>query len=74
MITIIVLYADDIRIAFLDKSWDFLVDCLLLASMLIFLVEMLIQSYCLTDYLGSFFFWLDLISLMSMPLDVYFVM
>lgn len=33
---------------------------------------MIIQSFCISDYLWSFFFWLDLISLLSMPMDIYF--
>lgn len=41
--------------------------------MLIFILEMFIQIMCLQDYLWSFFFWLDMISILSMPLDVYFV-
>ena len=74
LITLIVLYADDFRVVFLDKSHDVIIDGVLLFCLTIFTVELAIQSYCLPDYLWSFFFWLDLIAVLSMPMDIYFIM
>ena len=73
LITLIVLYVDDIRIIFLDMSFDFYVDIFLVFCMLVFITEIIIQSYSLKDYLWSFFFWLDMLSILSMPLELYFV-
>lgn len=72
MITLMVLYLDDIRIIFLDKNQDRVCDFILLLCMLVFIVELVVSSYSLPGYLWSFFFWLDLISVMSMPMDIYF--
>lgn len=74
MLTLVVLYGDDIRIVFLNQTEDLVIDIIILGCMSVFVIELLIQSYCLPDYLFSFFFWLDIISLFSMPLDVYFIM
>jgi len=41
--------------------------------MLVFITEIIVQSYSLKDYLWSFFFWLDMLSILSMPLELYFV-
>ena len=73
-ITLLVLYADDIRIVFLEKNQDIYVDIVLVICVVIFLLEGVFSTVALTDYLWSFFFWLDLISLLSMPLDIYFIM
>ena len=73
LITLIVLYVDDIRIIFLDMSFDFYVDIFLVFCMLVFITEIIVQSYSLKDYLWSFFFWLDMLSILSMPLELYFV-
>jgi len=37
-------------------------------------VEFVVQIICLPDYPWSFFFWLDVLSLISMPSDIYFFM
>lgn len=71
--TIIVLYADDIRVAFMPKSQDFTVDVVLCICFMLFLIELIAQMIALPDYMWSFFFWLDLISLMSIPIDIYFI-
>lgn len=62
------------RIIFFTKDQDIIVDIILVFCVFIFLIEGVISSYALPDYLWSFFFWLDLISLLSMPIDIYFVM
>lgn len=73
-ITLLVLYADDLRIVFLQKDQDIYVDIVLVVCVVIFFLEGVFSTIALTDYLWSFFFWLDLISLLSMPLDIYFIM
>ena len=73
VITLLVLYADDFRNIFCNKYQDVYVDCIIVMCMLIFVLEMIIQIMCLQDYLWSFFFWLDLVSILSMPLDIYFI-
>ena len=73
MITLMVLYLDDIRIIFLNKGEDKSVDFILVFCMVVFIIELLISSYSMPGYLWSFFFWLDLISCLSMPMDIEFV-
>jgi len=73
VITLLVLYADDLRNIFFEKDQDIKIDIVLILCILIFTLEMVVQIICLNDYLWSFFFWLDLVSLISMPMDVYFL-
>ena len=55
-ITLLVLYADDLRIIFFTKDQDIIVDIILVFCVFIFLIEGVISSYALPDYLWSFFF------------------
>jgi len=38
--------------------------------MLLFIIEIIIASYCKIGYFGSFFFWLDVLSTISMVFDI----
>jgi len=73
LITILVLFGDDLRIIFLPKSYDTLVDSILLGCFIAFLLELILSWIGKEEYPWSFFFWLDVVSLISMIFDVYFV-
>jgi hypothetical protein len=74
IITIIVLYADDFRIIAVVRDEDMYIDILLICSIIVFVMELIISTYALPGYPWSFFFWLDVISILSMPMDIYVVM
>jgi hypothetical protein len=74
IITIIVLYVDDFRIITVVRDEDIHIDLLLIFCIIVFIMELIISTYALPGYTWSFFFWLDVISILSMPMDIYFVM
>jgi hypothetical protein len=69
IITVYALYFDDIRILFFDKSVDDVFSALTLLGIIFFLLEIVLTSYSLPDYMFSFFFYLDIISTASMIPD-----
>lgn len=70
IITIWVLFADDIRMLATSMESDDTFTILNIVFMSLFFIEYLISCYALPNYLFSFFFWLDLISVISMVLDI----
>ena len=70
LLTIIVLFASDIQIAFLrvevDKTFN-ICQCIILG---IFLLEFILNCLAKKDYLFSFFFYLDLIATISIIQDI----
>merc|ERR1719498_1010230 len=70
MLTIFVLWGDDIRLAASDKSADWIFFCLFLFSLGMFMVEFLINTVVKVDYKWSFFFWLDLVATISIAPDI----
>lgn len=61
---------DDIRLLAFTKKADkvFLVfNCLTFS---LFLIELILSSLSIPDYFGSFFFWLDLVSTISIIADI----
>ena len=73
LLTLVALFGDDTRLAFLDKSADIFVDSVLLTCFVAFLVELVLQCIAKPGYNLSFFFWLDLIALLSLVPDIYFL-
>jgi hypothetical protein len=70
IITIYALLGDDMRIIFSPKSGDiwFLMGTAI--SMVMFSIEIILASIAKDDYFNSFFFWLDLISTVSLFTDI----
>ena len=68
--TIYALFADDIRLLVLPKSADDILDALTLLCLLLFGAELIISVYVKEGYKGSFFFWLDVLSTLSLVLDI----
>ena len=69
LITIYALYFDDIRMITLPKNTDDIFFGITLFGMIAFTLEIFIASYSKNDYLYSFFFWLDVVSTVSMIPD-----
>lgn len=69
-LTLYALFADDIRQLSCDKDTDQVVWYITSVVMCIFLLEILLSSFAKPDYFLSFFFWLDVVSTVSMLLDI----
>lgn len=64
------MFSDDIRSAATDASADVAFDIVHLILIGIFMTEIVLNWICSVDYRWSFFFFLDLISSLSLFLDV----
>lgn len=69
LITIYALFFDDLRILFFPKSYDDIFFGITLVGMICFAVEIILASFAKDDYLMSFFFYLDVVSTLSMIPD-----
>lgn len=70
LVTIYALFGDDIRLAFFSKGADSTFYALTFASLILFLIEIILNSIAKEDYFNSFYFWLDLISTVSLITDI----
>ena len=70
LLSIFALFADEIRMVAFSKSADTTFYSLLCISIGIFGVEIIVSSICKKDYFNSFFFWLDIISTVSLVGDI----
>lgn len=69
-VTIWALFGDDIRILAVGKGGDNAFYIMTLICFAIFSLEILLSCYAKGDYLFTFFFWLDLVSTVTLLLDV----
>ena len=70
IITIYALFGDDIRLALCSKGADpyfYSVTCVV---MVIFFAEIILQSIAIEGYFMNLYFWLDLISTLSLITDI----
>lgn len=73
LMTLVTLYAligDDLRLLLFPKTVDESFTNLTIVSLFLFLIELTLQTIGQQDYLGSFFFWLDLVSTLSIITDI----
>lgn len=70
IITVYALFGDDIRVLTTTKSADLYFDIVTMVSMATFLLEMGLAMLSKISYTCSFYFWLDLISTVSLILDI----
>lgn len=68
--TLYALTGDDIRLLVFDKSYDNQFTNLNILTMSLFFAELLMSSIGIKDYFLSIFFWLDLISTISLITDI----
>ena len=69
LVTIYALFMDDIRILVFDMRFDDAFNGLTLVGMILFTLEILVTSYAKPEYIGSFFFYLDIVSTITMIPD-----
>lgn len=70
LVTIYALLGDDLRVIYVPKSFDdYFTDATLLA-MILFFIELILTAYAQDGYLWTFFFWLDLISTVTLITDI----
>lgn len=72
-VTIYSLFFDDIRAAAFDLDQDNIFYSLTFVCMILFLLEIILASISKEDYFLTFFFWLDVISTISMIPDCGFI-
>lgn len=70
IVTVYALLGDDLRLAYAPKSWDDTFTILTTISLILFVLELTLASIGYPDYLGRFFFWLDLVSSLSLVTDI----
>lgn len=68
--TVYALFGDDIRVAFFTRSQDEAFNVITLIILILFLIEIVINSVVDKKFLFSFYFWLDLISTASLIMDI----
>ena len=69
LVTIYALFFDDVRLMSLNKKYDDITFGFTLGSMILFFAEIIMNTYAVPKYFNSFFFWLDIISTISMIPD-----
>ena len=69
LLTIYALFFDDIRILAFSKKYDDIFYGITAAGVLLFFIEICLASYAIPEYPLHFFFYLDIISTLSMIPD-----
>lgn len=64
------LFSEDVRILFFGTGSDETFMYLTIASLAAFTIEISLTSYGRPDYINSFFFWLDILSTLSILTDI----
>jgi hypothetical protein len=70
LVTLFALFGDDIRVSSLEKSADTAFVVMTSISLGLFLLELILASLVKRGYIFSFFFWLDLVSTVSLITDI----
>lgn len=70
IITVYALYGDDIKYLETRSDLDQIFNITTMLVILFFTIELIISSIVIDDYLNSFYFWLDLLSTLSLILDL----
>ena len=70
LVTIFALFGDDLRNWLTSKQADIYFDSCRVISMIVFTLEILINTIVVDEFKYSFFFWLDIIATMSLIMDI----
>jgi len=70
LVTLYTLFFDDIRVVSLPKSLDDSFNIVTTICFGLFLAEIIAACLCRKDYFWTFFFWLDVVSTLSMLPDI----
>ena len=68
--TCFALFGSDLKVIFLKPTHDDIFNGIYLFVLILFLVEFFCNWYVKPTYVSTFFFWLDLMSIMSMFLEI----
>lgn len=74
ILTVIALFGDDIRLAFFPKSADEAFSVIMCIIFAVYTVEISLNAISEDKYFNSFYFWLDIISTISLILDINWIM
>lgn len=74
ILTIFALFGDNLRIAFSSKSADESFSVIMCIIFGVYTIEIFLNSISEDRYLFSFYFWLDIISTISLFLDMHWIM
>ena len=74
VVTFYALFMDDIRFLWLPKEADLTIDILTIVCMTLYLFELILGIVAVEKYFLSFYFWVDIISLLSMLPDISFLL
>ena len=69
-VTLYTLFFDDLRVLLIDKNQDYIFYFITTVCFVLFMVEIIMGSLCRYPYFMTFFFWLDLVSTLSMLPDI----
>jgi len=70
IITIWALFSENFKNLLTNKDTDDVFSMICVLIIIIFFAEFVLQCFCLENYLWGFYFWLDLVSIFSMFLDI----
>lgn len=70
LVTLYALFGDDIRGIGFTKAADQTFYGLTITAMTLFMIELILSSIAKDDYFLSFYFWLDLVSTVSLIFDI----
>lgn len=72
-VTFYALFADDIRILLMPMESDPIFDICTIIAILLYLSELILAVMVMDGYAFSFYFWVDVVSLISMLPDISFI-
>ena len=70
VVTLYTLFFDDLRVLFIEKKHDEVFYLITTICFVLFMIEIVVGSLCRYPYFMTFFFWLDLVSTLSMLPDI----
>lgn len=70
LVTVYALVGDDVKLLGFTRAADDAFMWLNVMAIILFIIELICSSIGIDDYFGSFFFWLDLISTLSIVTDI----
>jgi len=70
LFTLYALFGEDVRLLSFTKKSDTAFMLLNIFTFVLFMVELVLSSLSVPEYFGSFFFWLDLVSTISLVADI----
>jgi hypothetical protein len=73
VLTLIALFSNDLQTTWLNSEVDFSFDIIQFCLLFFFTIEIIMTCMAKKGYIGSFFFWLDLISTISLIQDISFI-